>query len=140
MIIFCNVFNKFTVLRKILSLSFNVLVIKDIHQLHLMKALMLQWNGCSAWNISGKLPNFDMFETFLCLILMKGTTIVEHILEAFLQCTNTMDVDLTKLISVTTDRDIEMIGMNKGIVVLLQKHVMNHQQMGKLIKFLCVVH
>ena len=34
---------------------------------------------------------------------MKSTTIGEYILKAVLQCTNSMNVDLRKLVSVTTD-------------------------------------
>ena len=51
-----------------------------------------------------------------------------------------MVVDLTKLIFVTTDRGIAMIGMNKGTVTLLKKHVMNFRHTGNLIKLLCVIH
>ena len=44
-----------------------------------------------------------MFEDFPRLIPLKGTTIIKNMLEAFMQCTITMDIDLTKFISVTTD-------------------------------------
>ena len=45
-----------------------------------------------------------------------------------------------KIISETTDRAIAMIGINKDTVALPKKHVMNHRQIRKLIKLICVVY
>ena len=50
-----------------------------------------------------------------------------------------MVVGLTKLIYVTTAGVIAMIGINKGTVILLKKHIMNLRHMGNLIKLHCVV-
>ena len=57
----------------------------------------------------------------LCLIPIKGTIKGEDILKNIFQCTNTIVVDLTKLISLASDRDIAMIGINKGNVASLRK-------------------
>jgi len=54
---------------------------------------------------------------------MKGTTTGADILKALLQCTNSMSLDLSKLVSVKTDGAPAMIGKNKGAVALLQKHL-----------------
>ena len=67
-------------------------------------------------------------------------TTQEDILKAFLQFTDTIGVGLTQLYSVTTDRAVAMIGINKGAVGLLKKHFMNHRLVGKLINLLYVVH
>ena len=48
-----------------------------------MKALMLQIQ--LGLFIKVILPNFDIFENVLCLIPMKGTTIVENTLKEFMQ-------------------------------------------------------
>ena len=65
-------------------------------------------------------PNFDIIEDILCLIPMKITTIVENILKALIQCTDTMGIDLTKLFSVTTNKVISMVVINEGTVALLK--------------------
>ena len=52
---------------------------------------------------------------------MKSTTAGEDILKEVLQCTNSMNVDLRKLVSVTTDGAPVMIGNVKGFTTLLKK-------------------
>ena len=69
--------------------------------------------------VHGVRSNFDIFEDFVQLVLMKCTTIETDILKALLHCTNSMSLDLSKLVSVST----AMIGKNKGAVALLQKHL-----------------
>ena len=59
---------------------------------------------------------------FIELVPMKGTTTGADILKALLQCTKSMSLDLSKLLSITTDRAPAMIGKNKGAIALLQKH------------------
>ena len=74
---------------------------------------------------------------------MKVTTTGEYIIISFLQCTDTMVVDLpistNKLFSMTFDRAISIIRINKGNVALLKKHIRNVKHIGNLIKLLCFV-
>ena len=58
-------------------------------------------------------PKFDVFEDILCLILMKSTTIIENIFKSFLQCTDTIGIDLTELISVITVVYLQWLGKTK---------------------------
>ncbi|CAK8696815.1 unnamed protein product [Clavelina lepadiformis] len=66
--------------------------------------------------VRGVSSNFDIFEDFVDLVPMKGTTTGVDILKALLQCTNSMNLNLSKLVSVTTDGAPAMIGKNKGAV------------------------
>ena len=52
--------------------------------------------------IRGVFTNFDIFEYYIGLVPMQSTT-GEDILKALLQCTNSMGVDLTNIVSVKTD-------------------------------------
>ena len=70
---------------------------------------------------------------------MKGTTTGADILKALLHCTNSMNLDLSKLVLLTTDGAPAMISNNKGAVVLLQ----NLEDLGredKITKVHCLIH
>ena len=69
--------------------------------------------------VRGVCANFDIFEDFVELVSMKGTTTGVDILKALLHSTNSMSLDVSKLISVTTDGAPAVIGTNKGTVALL---------------------
>ena len=56
---------------------------------------------------------------------MKSTTAGEDILKEVLQCTNSMNVDLRKLVSVTTDGAPVMTGNVKGFTTLLKIHIVS---------------
>ena len=56
---------------------------------------------------------------------MKSATAGEDIIKTLLQCTDTMGVGLTKLVSVITDSVPAIIGKNKGAVALLIQQNMN---------------
>ena len=71
---------------------------------------------------------------------MKGTTTGADILKALLQCTNSMSLDLSTLVSVTTDGAPAMIGKNKGAVALLQKHLEDLGRNEKISKVHCLIH
>ena len=53
--------------------------------------------------VHGVSSNFDIFEDFVELVPMKGTKTRADILKELLQCTNGMSLDLSKLVSATTD-------------------------------------
>ena len=90
--------------------------------------------------VRGVSSNFDIFEDFLEVISTKGTTTGAHILKALLQCINSLSLDLSKLVSVTTDGAPAMIGKNKGAVALLQKHLEDLGRNGKITKVHCLIH
>ena len=71
---------------------------------------------------------------------MKGTTTGADILKALLQCTNNMNLDLSKLVSETTDRAHAMIGKIKGAIALLQKLLENLGRNDKIIEIRCLIH
>ena len=56
--------------------------------------------------------NFDTFKEFLGLVSMNSTTTGKDILNAMLECTNDMDIDLKKTVSITTDGAPTMIVKN----------------------------
>ena len=66
--------------------------------------------------VHGISSNFDSFEDFIKLVLMKGTTSKEDILKALVHCINGMSLDLSKLVSVTTHGAPAMIGKNKALL------------------------
>ena len=90
--------------------------------------------------VRGVSSNFDIFEDFLELIPMKGTTTGADILQALLQCTNSLSSDLSKLVLVTKDGAPAMIGKNKGAVALLQKHLKDLGRNDKITKVRCLIH
>ena len=90
--------------------------------------------------VRGVSSNFDVFEDFVELVPMKGTTTGADILKAMLQCTNSMSLDLSKLLSITTDGALAMIGKNKDAVTLLQKHLEAFGLHNKITKIHCLIH
>ncbi|XP_076810261.1 general transcription factor II-I repeat domain-containing protein 2A-like [Clavelina lepadiformis] len=90
--------------------------------------------------VRGVSSNFDIFEDFVELVPMKGTATGADILKALLQCTNSLNLDLSKLVSVTTDGAPAMIGKNKGAVALLQKHLEDLGRNDKISKVHCLIH
>ena len=85
--------------------------------------------------VRGVSSNFDIFENLIELLSLKGTTTGADILKALLRCTSNMSLDLSKLVSVTTDGAPAMIGRNKGAVALLQKHLEDSDAMTKLQRY-----
>ena len=71
---------------------------------------------------------------------MKGTTTGADILMALLQYSNSLSLDLSKLVLVTTDGAPAMIGKNKGAVALLQKHLEDLGRNDKITKVHCLIH
>ena len=67
--------------------------------------------------------NFHFLEELVELIPMKNTTTGADILKALLQCFEAKNVGLSRLVSITTDGAPSMVGKNKVVVSLLQKHI-----------------
>ena len=67
--------------------------------------------------------NFDINEEFAELIPMKGTTREENIAQEILECTGSMQLDLSKFVSARTDGAPAMIGTHNGSIVVLHNYV-----------------
>ena len=79
-------------------------------------------------------------ERFIQLIPLKGTTTGQDIFNAVLVCLKGNNLDLSKLVSVTTDGAPAMVGSRKGFVSLLEKHIISEGYGDKLIKLHCIIH
>ena len=90
--------------------------------------------------VRGVSSNFDVFEDFVELVPIKGTTTRADILKALLHCSNIMSLDLSKLVSATTDGAPAMTGKNKGAVALLQKHLEDLGCNDKITQLRCLIH
>ncbi|CAL4228701.1 unnamed protein product, partial [Meganyctiphanes norvegica] len=71
---------------------------------------------------------------------LTNTTTGADILEAVLKCFNCYELDLSKLVSITTDGAPAMVGKNKGFVALLEKHMSAAGYQNKIIKLHCIIH
>lgn len=83
---------------------------------------------------------FDIVEEFVQLVPIKGSTTGADVLQALLQCTTEMNLDLSKLVSVTTDGAPAMIGKHKGALALLQKHLEGLGNEHNFRKVHCIIH
>ena len=77
--------------------------------------------------LRGVTPTFDMAEEFVRLIPMKDTTTEADVFESVRKWTTETNLDLSKLVGVTTDGGPTMTGEKKGFVALLQKPHGNEQ-------------
>ena len=84
------------------------------------------------------MSNFDIFEDFVALAPMKGITTGAVILKALFHYTDSMSLDLSKLVSATTNGAPAMIDKNKGAVALLQKHLEDLGRNDKITKVHCL--
>ena len=84
--------------------------------------------------------NFNIFEDFVELVPIKGTTTEADILKALSQCTNGLSLNPSKLVSVTTDRAFAMIGKTIDAVALLQKHLEDLGRNNTITKVQCVIY
>ena len=71
---------------------------------------------------------------------MKGTTRGEDIAQAILECTDRMQLDLSKFVSATTDGAPAMVGLHKGAIAVLQNHVASLGFSNTIIKLKCIIH
>ena len=79
-------------------------------------------------------------EEFVQLVPLKGTTTGADILKDVLECLEENKLDLKKLVSVTKDGAPAMVGMRKGFVSLLEKHIKEAGFQNQIIKIHCIIH
>ena len=82
--------------------------------------------------LRGKTPTFDIVEEFVRLIPMKHTTTGADVFASVRKWTTKTNLDLSKLMGVTTDGAPAMTGEKKMFVAMLQKHIGNEQQLYRL--------
>ena len=90
--------------------------------------------------VRGISSNFEICEEFVELVPLKGTTTGADILRAVLPCLEENKLDLEKLVSVTTDGAPAMVGVRKGFVSLLEKHIKEAGFQNQIIKIHCIIH
>ncbi|XP_077968766.1 general transcription factor II-I repeat domain-containing protein 2A-like [Styela clava] len=90
--------------------------------------------------VRGVSEAFDVVEEFVQLVPMKGTTTGADILSALLLCIGDMDLDLSKMVSITTDGAPAMTGKNRGVSALLQKHISDLGIDNDSVKIHCLIH
>ena len=71
---------------------------------------------------------------------LKDTTTGEDIFEAVIKCFEIYKLDLSKLVSVTTDGVAVMVGIRNGFVSLLEKHLHSAGYDNNLFKIHCIIH
>ena len=84
--------------------------------------------------VRGIKKNVHAFEEFVELISLKNTTTGADILKALLQCLAAKNLNFFTLVSITTDGASSMVGKNKGVVSLLQKHMKNNKINNSIMK------
>ena len=84
--------------------------------------------------------NFHVLEEFIELIPMKNTTTAADILKVLLQCLEAKNLNLTRVVSITTDGGPSMVGKDKTVVSILQKHKKSNRINKSIVKFLCLIH
>ena len=90
--------------------------------------------------VCGVNDNFEILEEFLQLMPLKDTTTGQDILDSVLLCLKEFNLDLSKLVSVTTDGAPAMVGVRKGFVALLKKHMVTAGYENEVIKLHCIIH
>ena len=82
--------------------------------------------------VRGVASNFKRVEDFVQLVPMKAT--------ATANCIEGMGLDISKLVSVTTDGVPAIIEKRNGVVAILQKHLEDHGRSDKITKLHCFIH
>ena len=90
--------------------------------------------------VRGIKENFHVLEEFVELIPMKNTSTGADILNALFQCLAAKNLNLFRLVSITTDAAPSMVRKNKGVVSLLQKHKENNEINNNIVKLQCLIH
>ena len=90
--------------------------------------------------IRGIKDNFEIMEEFVQLMPLRDTTKGRDIFEAVLACFGEYELDLARLISVTTDGAPAMVGSQKGFVTLLENHMKNAGYENSIMKIHCIIH
>lgn len=90
--------------------------------------------------VRGVTSSFQVFEEFIQLIHLKDTVTGADIFEVVINMISKMNLDISKLIGITTDGAPAMVGNKKGFVSLLQEHLENFGIPQKLVKIHCIIH
>ena len=90
--------------------------------------------------VRGVTSNIDVHEEFVQLVPLKDTTTGADVFKATLKCLEENKLDLSKLVSVTTDGAPAMVGVRKGFVSLLQKHMKEAGHQTQIIRIHCIIH
>ena len=90
--------------------------------------------------VRGVSEDFTVLEEFVQLIPMKNTTTGADILKELLQCLQAKNLNLARLVSITTDGAPSMVGKHKGVVSLLQKHMQINGIDNSIVKLQCLIH
>lgn len=89
--------------------------------------------------IRGITENFELFEELLSMQPMVGRTTGNDFFTEFMKCNSEYEIDIKKIVSVTTDGCPSMIGKNKGLVTLL-KHEFKKESNIDLVSIHCLIH
>lgn len=90
--------------------------------------------------IRGVKADFEIVEEFAQLVPMKGATTGKNMFKSLLQCTIDLNLDLSKLVSITTDGAPAMVGKNNGMVSLLEKYMEGLGMKQYIKKVHCLIH
>ena len=90
--------------------------------------------------IRGVSEGFDVVGEFVKLVPMTGTTTGVDILNALLLCIQDTNLDLSKIVSITTDGAPAMTGKNRGLTSLLQKYIYELGIDNDIAKIYCLIH
>ena len=84
--------------------------------------------------------NFHVSEEFVELIPLKNTTTVADLLKALLQCLEVKNLNYFGLVPTIADGAPSMLGKNKSVVSLLQRHMENNGINNSIVKLQCLIH
>ena len=89
--------------------------------------------------IRAVMPNLDIVEEFVQLMAINDTTTGKDIFIALQRVLTDMKLDLTKLVSVTTDGAPAMVGQEKGVISLLERRMKDLGISHKIKKLHCII-
>ena len=90
--------------------------------------------------VRGITSSFAVYEEYVQLVPLKDTTTGADVLKAVLTCLEYYKLDLSKLVSITTDGAPSMVGVRKGFVSLLQQHITQAGYQHQVIRIHCIIH
>lgn len=79
-------------------------------------------------------------ENILALNSLTERTTAEDIFKSFLDTTARFNLHLKKLVSICSDGAPSMVGIRKGFVALVKKHIAEHFGNHNLITYHCIIH
>ena len=89
--------------------------------------------------VRGVNEDIQVVKNFVLLLAMMGTISGADILKTLLQCRETINENLSKLVSITTDEAPLMVG-KKGAVSLFQKHMEDLGINNNITKLQCLIY